>query len=216
MRRPTLRDGELLPWVGCTGALLLTAGVLAWGQPAALWLATIGVLCLATFALVAWRLLYGAALSAGLWLLGCAWALASLPDRIGTTDTTRARAYWPLLLLIGLALLAVTGAAMRRGRSGTRGQVSRWARRSRRNHGVASRWQVLKTASAYTLRRRAAILRPSLTRPGPRGWWARWSRRRTPVTHLGTRLARVGLLGVVVAGRGRYHADRRPQDRQVR
>jgi hypothetical protein len=188
-----MRDGELLPWVGAAGALFSTAGVLVWGQPAALWLTTVGVLCLATFALVAWRLVYGVALSAGLWLLGAAWGLASLPARIGGADTTRTRAYWPLLLVIGLAVLTFTGAGIRRGRSGTRGQVSRWARRSRRNHGVASRWQVIKTASAFTLRRRAAILRPSLAQPGPRGWWSRY---RTPVTQLGTRLARVGLLAV--------------------
>ncbi len=193
MRRPTLRDGELLPWVGAAGAVFTTAGVLVWGQPAALWLATIGVLCLATFALVAWRLVYGVALSAGLWLLGAAWALAALPDRIGTADTTQARPYWPLVLLVGLGLLAVTGAGIRRGRSGTRGQVSRWARRSRRNHGVASRWQMVKTASAFVLRRRAAILRPSLAQPGLRGCWSRY---RTAATDLGTRLARVGLLGV--------------------
>jgi type IV secretion system protein VirD4 len=196
MRRPTMRDGELLPWIGVAGASFSTAGVLVWGQPVALWLTTVGVLCLATFALVAWRLVYGVALSAGLWLLGAACGLAALPDRIGTANTGRARAYWPLLLVTGLAVLMVTGAGIRRGRSGTRGVVSRWARRSRRNHGVASRWQVFKTASAFTLRRRAAILRPSLATTGPRGRWTRWSRRRTPVTELGTRLARVGLLGV--------------------
>ena len=78
-----MRDGELLPWFAAAGALLTTAGVLVWGQPAALWLTTMGVLCLATFVLVAWRLVYGVALSvgsAGLWLVGSAWALAALPD----------------------------------------------------------------------------------------------------------------------------------------
>jgi type IV secretion system protein VirD4 len=196
MRRPTLRDGELYPWVGLTGVLLLAVGVLAWGHPAAVWLARTGVLCLATFVLVAWRLVYGAALSTGVWLLGAAWALFALPERIGTTDAGRVRAYWPLVLLTGLAVLTVTVAGMRRGRSGTRGVVNRWARRSRRNHGVASRWQVFKVASAFALRRKAAVLRPSLAQPGVRGWWSRWSRRRTPITELGTRLARVGLLGV--------------------
>src|SRR6266508_2209630 len=105
MRRPTMRDGELFPWVGLIGAVLVAVGVLAWGQPAALWLATAGVLCLAAFVLVAWRLVFGAALAAGLWLLGVAWALASLPDRIGTADTARVRACWPLVLLAGLAVL---------------------------------------------------------------------------------------------------------------
>jgi type IV secretion system protein VirD4 len=196
MRRPTLRDGELWPGAGAAGAVLVAAGVLAWGHPAGLWLVAAGVLCVATFVLVAWRLVYGAALSLGLWLVGAGWGLAALPDRLGTTDTAAACAWWPLVMLAGLTVLAVTGAGIRRGRSGTRGVVNRWSRRSRRNHGVASRWQVVKTCSVFTLRRKAAILRPSLATPGLRSWWARWSPRHTPPTELGTRLARVGLLGV--------------------
>jgi hypothetical protein len=57
MRRPTLRDGELWPWAGGAGAVLVAAGVLAWGHPAAVWLVAAGVLCVATFVLVAWRLI---------------------------------------------------------------------------------------------------------------------------------------------------------------
>jgi hypothetical protein len=128
--------------------------------------------------------------------MGAGCGLAALPDRLGTTGTAGARAWWPLVLLAGLVVVVVTGAGVRRGRSGTRGVVNRWSRRSRRNHGVASRWQVFKTASTFTLRRKAATLRPSLGAPGLRGWWARWSPRRTPATELGTRLARIGLLGV--------------------
>ena len=196
MRRPTMRDGEVWPLAGCAGVVLVPAGVLLWSDPVGPWLLTTGLLCLATFVLVSWRLVYGAALSLGLWLVSAAAGLWALPDRIGTTDTRPARHAAPLVLVAGIAVLCLVSAAVRRGRSGTRGTVGRWSRRSRRNHGVASRWQVVRTASAVALRRRAAVLRPSLAVPGVAGWWVRWSPRRTRITELGTRLARVGLLGV--------------------
>ena len=191
-----MRDGELWPWAGCAGVVLAGAGVLLHGSPSSIWLLTGGILSLATFALVGWRLVYGFALSLGLWLLAATWALATLPNRAGHLDTSAVRAWWPVVLLAAVTVLGVTGGAIRHGRSGTRGTVGRWSRRSRRNHGVASRWQVLRTASAITLRRRAAILHPSLAVPGVAGWLIRWSPRRTRTTDLGSRVARVGLLGV--------------------
>ena len=196
MRRPTMRDGELWPWAACAGVVLVPVGALLWSYPVGPWLLTTGLLCLATFVLVGWRLVYGAAVSLGLWLASAAVGLWALPDRVGATDLRPARHAAPLVLLAGTAVLVLVGAAIRRGRSGTRGTVGRWSRRSRRNHGVASRWQVWRTASAFALRRRAAVLRPSLALPGLTGWWMRWSLRRTRITELGTRLARVGLLGV--------------------
>ena len=191
-----MRDGELWPWAGCAGVVLAAGGVLLHGSPGSVWLLTAGVLCLATFVLVGWRLVYGFALSLGLWLLAATWALATLPDHVGDLDTGAASSWWPAALLAAVTVLGLTGAAIRHGRSGTRGTVGRWSRRSRRNHGVASRWQVLRTASAITLRRRAGILRPSLALPGAAGWWMRWSPHRTRITELGSRVARVGLLGV--------------------
>ena len=191
-----MRDGELWPWAGCAGVVLAGAGVMLHGNPASAWLLTAGVLCLVTFVLVGWRLVYGCALSLGLWLLAVTWALATLPDRVGDMNTGGVSSSWPVALLAAVTVLGVSGAAIRHGRSGTRGTVGRWSRRSRRNHGVASRWQVLRTASAITLRRRAGILRPSLAAPGAAGWLIRWSPRRTGITELGSRIARVGLLGV--------------------
>ena len=136
MRRPTLREGEILPWVGLAGAAALPLGVLAWGHPAALWLVAIGVLLLVTFALVAWRLVLGVAVSTGLWLLGVSWALWSLPARTVArrtrtgrrrgVDLARVRSYWPWTLTFGLVVLAGTALAVRRGRTGSRGTVRRW------------------------------------------------------------------------------------------
>ncbi len=161
---------------------------------------TIGVLLLVTFALVAWRLVLGAAVSAGLWLLGVSWALWSLPARTGGAtgpdagaaagvDLARVRSYWPWTLTFGLVVLAATALAVRHGRSGSRGTVRRWGRRSQRNDGVASNWQVFRVASWFALRRRARVLKPSLRTPRVRQWLV-------PLNELGTRVARIGPWGV--------------------
>ena len=218
MRRPTLREGEILPWVGLAGAAALPLGVLAWGHPAAVWLVAIGVLLLVTFALVAWRLVLGVAVSTGLWLLGVSWALWSLPARTvarrdgtagGGVDLARVRSYWPWTLTFGLVVLAGTALAVRQGRTGSRGTVRRWGRRSQRNDGVASNWQVFRVASWFALRRRARVLKPSL-----RGAVA------AAVAGAAARAGHAGgadrAVGRVVPGRGRHHAPRRPPLRQVR
>ena len=142
------------------------------------------MLLLLTFVLVAWRLIYGALFAVGIWLIGLAVLLRSLPA------DTPGQAYWPVLLGGGLLVLVWPFAVVRQRQTGSRGVVRRWSRRSRRNDGVASRMQLLRTVSRFAVRRRATVLRPSL------GELSRWQRFRTPTTAVATRLARVGLFGV--------------------
>lgn len=68
----------------------------------------------------------------------------------------------------------------------SRGLAARWQRRSRRNAGTASWWDVWHTSSAWAMRRKATVLRPSL-----RGESA-WQRLRAPVLSYAVPLAKVG------------------------
>ncbi|SFW50440.1 type IV secretory system conjugative DNA transfer family protein [Amycolatopsis australiensis] len=93
---------------------------------------------------------------------------------------------WPWGLIFGgpvLLFLVVLGL---RKRGGSLGLLGRWARRSQRNGGVASRFQIWRKASKWAMRRKAKVLKPSLRKLS---WWAR---RRVPVTEYAVRLARVG------------------------
>ena len=173
-----------MPRVALVGMVVLLAGILGRDSAAGLWAVLAGVLMLLTAVLVGWRLIFGALFSAGLWLIGLAALLRWLP-----ADTPGHR-YWALLFGFGLLVLAWPFAAVRQRRSGSRGVVRRWSRRSRRNDGVASRVQLLRTVSRFAVRRRATVLRPSL------GELSRWQRLRTPTRAVATRLARVGLFGV--------------------
>lgn len=98
--------------------------------------------------------------------------------------------YWAVWLLAGTMLVLGTVMVWRHRRSGSSGLVSRWSSRSRRNQGVASVWVILRVSSAWAMRRRAMILRPSLA---GLSWWRRW---RTPIRELATPVARVGWLRV--------------------
>jgi type IV secretion system protein VirD4 len=184
MRSPTTREGVLMPRFAFVGLLMLLVGIIERDSTAGRWILLARVLSLVTAALVAWRLVYGALLAAGLWLIGLAGLLGWLPARVG------AHRYWPLLLGVGLLVLAWPFAAVRQRRTGSRGVVRRWSRRARRNDGVASRVQMLRTVSRFAVRRRAIVLRPSLAQLS---WWRRL---RTPTRTVATRLARVGLFGV--------------------
>ncbi|MEC3974575.1 type IV secretory system conjugative DNA transfer family protein [Amycolatopsis sp. H20-H5] len=93
---------------------------------------------------------------------------------------------WPWGLFLGGPVLAVAAFVGLRGRGGSRGLIGRWSRRSRRNGGVASRWQIFRVASKSAMRRKAKVLKPSLRRQ----MW--WTRRRVPVLTYATPLARVG------------------------
>jgi type IV secretion system protein VirD4 len=93
---------------------------------------------------------------------------------------------WPWGLILGGPVLAVAAFLGLRGRGGSRGLIGRWSRRSRRNGGVASRWQIWRKASKHAMRRKAKVLKPRLKR----AMW--WTRRRVPVLAYATPIARVG------------------------
>jgi len=75
------------------------------------------------------------------------------------------------LCLAGLVVAAGTVWLRVRPRSRSNAAIGRWDRRSRRHHGTASRWDILKTSSAWAMRRKAAVVRPSLR---PLSRLARW------------------------------------------
>jgi hypothetical protein len=164
--------------------VVLLTGIIERNSVAGRWVLLAGALALVTVVLVAWRLIYGALFAAGLWLIGLAGLLRSLPAEAA------GHRYWVLLLGAGVLILAWLFVTVRQRRTGSRGVVRRWSRRSRRNDGVASRLQLLRTVSWLAVRRRATVLRPSL------GNLSRWQRFRMPTKAVATRLARVGLFGV--------------------
>jgi len=90
------------------------------------------------------------------------------------------------VLLLGIVLLSVCGWVVWRRWFGPAGSVQRSWRRSRRNHGLASRWQILRTGSRWAVRRRMRMLRPSYEA------LSLWARLRVPTTQFAYKLARVG------------------------
>ena len=80
-----------MPRIALVGMVVLLAGILGRDSAVGLWAVLAGVLMLLTAVLVAWRLIYGALFSAGLWLIGLAALLRWLP-----ADTPGHR-YWALL-----------------------------------------------------------------------------------------------------------------------
>ncbi len=102
---------------------------------------------------------------------------------------------WQVRLVGGIwvAVAALAGLVwvvkQRTGKSST-AIIARWSSRSKRNGGVASRWDLFRVASTWAMRRKAAVLRPSLDQVS---WWRRM---RTPVTEYATELATVGRRGV--------------------
>lgn len=93
---------------------------------------------------------------------------------------------WKWGLLFGGPVLLIAAVMGLRGRGGSRGLIGRWSKRSRRNGGVASRWQIWRVASKHAMRRKAKVLKPGLRK----AMW--WTRRRTPVLEYATPIARVG------------------------
>jgi type IV secretory pathway TraG/TraD family ATPase VirD4 len=168
-----------------TGALvLLRAPVSTPGRQGWLWLLLAGVL------LVGWgggvtvpgrAVLARRAVVVAVALVACGWALRGAPAGMPV------RRWWPWLLLAGAGLLLVVWGSWRTGRAGSAGRVKAWSRRSRRNDGVASWWAIARTSSAFAVRRKAAVLRPSTAGLG------RVARLRVPTTQYATAVARVGL-----------------------
>ena len=155
MRRPTTREGVLMPRFALVGVFVLLVGIVERDSETGRWALLAGVLALITAALVAWRLIYGTLFAAGLWMVGLAGLMRTLPAEAA------GHRYWGLLLGAGLLVLAWPFAAIRQRRTGSRGVVRRWSGRARRNDGVASRVQLLRTVSRFAVRRRAIVLRPS-------------------------------------------------------
>ena len=101
---------------------------------------------------------------------------------IGARDT----AFGVRLIIIGSLLLLGTFLVWRRGWSGSAGYVRRSWRRSRRHHGMASRWAILRTASRFAVRRQMRTLRPSYEA------LSFWQRLRVPTREFAYKLGRVG------------------------
>jgi type IV secretion system protein VirD4 len=94
------------------------------------------------------------------------------------------------LLGLGAVLVAVPAVVWWRRWSGSIGSVRWWSARSRWNHGLASRWQILWKASRFAMRRRMCTLRPSYRELS---WWARL---RVPTSEFASKLCKVGWLWV--------------------
>ena len=154
-----------MPRFALLGMVVFLVGIMERNSAAGRWALLAGVLALVTAGLVAWRLVCGALFAAGLWMIGLAGLMRSLPAE------TAGHRYWALLLGAGLLVLAWPFAAIRQRRTGSCGVVRRWSRRASRNDGVASRLQILRTVSQFAVRRRATVLRPSL------GNLSRWQHR---------------------------------------
>ena len=94
------------------------------------------------------------------------------------------------IAMTGLTVIGCAVAFGRRPPSGSATTVLRWARRSRRNSGVASSWVLLLKASRWAMLRQAHVWRPSLA---DLPWWRRWT---VPVSEYAVRIARVGGIAV--------------------
>ena len=94
------------------------------------------------------------------------------------------------LIAAGALLMAVPCGVWWRRWSGSAGTVRRWSWRSRWNHGLASRWQILWKASRFAMRRQMRTLRPSYRE------LSFWARLRVPTSEFAYRLCKVGWLWV--------------------
>jgi type IV secretory pathway TraG/TraD family ATPase VirD4 len=92
--------------------------------------------------------------------------------------------------LFGAALLGLCAWVLWRRWFGPGGFVFRSWRRSRRHHGMASYWQILRKASRFAVRRQMRTLRPSYEN------LSFWQRLRVPTTEIAYRLCKVGWLTV--------------------
>jgi type IV secretion system protein VirD4 len=90
------------------------------------------------------------------------------------------------LLAVGAVLVGAPLAVWWRRLSGSIGTVRRWSLRSRWNHGLASRWQILRHGSRWAVRRQMRTLRPSFEE------LSFWRRLWVPTSEFAYRLARVG------------------------
>jgi type IV secretory pathway TraG/TraD family ATPase VirD4 len=97
------------------------------------------------------------------------------------------------LVLAGLALAGLPVWPRLRGR-GSAGLIGRWDRHGRRNAGTASRQDIWRTSSGWAMRRKAAVIRPSLA---SMSWWRR---QRVPLRTFAVPLAKAGRQTVWTSG----------------
>src|SRR2546423_1777712 len=90
------------------------------------------------------------------------------------------------LTAAGVVLAGLPGWLAARPGKGSAAQVGRWDRHPRRHDGMASRTDIWRTSSGWAMRRKAAVVRPSLRHER---WWVRW---RAPLTSYATPLCTVG------------------------
>lgn len=120
----------------------------------------------------------------GLICSSAGWFMRELPTHLVMHE------YGQPTLVAGGTLIVLALAWYVRTASGSNGLIGRWSRKSRRNGGTASRFDILRVSSAWAMRRRATVLRPSLSEQT-------WSQRLvTPVRTYATPIARVGLFRV--------------------
>lgn len=107
----------------------------------------------------------------------------------------------PVLIVAGLVFAVLGVGVVWHRRARTAALVSRWGATSRRKHGVASTWDIVRHASGHwAMHRNAGVVRPSLAGQGRwtqrvwwSGWWARWT---VPAHQIAVLLCRVGPLRV--------------------
>ncbi|MEU4216205.1 TraM recognition domain-containing protein [Actinoplanes sp. NPDC026623] len=123
-------------------------------------------------------------IGAGLLTTAAGWILAGHPGhRVAGTGLT----------LAGLVLIVLPVWARIRS-TGSAGLIGRWDRHARRNAGTASRFDIWRTSSGWAMRRKAAVIRPSLA---SLSWWRRW---RVPLRTFAVPLARAGRQTVWTSG----------------
>jgi type IV secretion system protein VirD4 len=91
-----------------------------------------------------------------------------------------------ILALAGTAPAALTVYLKVHPSTRSKALIGAWDRKTRRHGGTASRWDIAKTSSGWAMRRRAAVVRPSLHGVSRRQRW------RAPLLSYATPLARVG------------------------
>ena len=129
--------------------------------------------------------LVGAAMLA--WRRG-SWAMTVVLGLVAALPAVTLAKAMPWPVLAGAAVLVAVWGWHRWSRSAS--TVTRWGSRVRRKSGVASTLDITRIASGVAVKRRARIVRPSLTNLSRWEWW------RLPAVEVGVRLCRVGLLSV--------------------
>ncbi|MEU4241894.1 TraM recognition domain-containing protein [Actinoplanes sp. NPDC026619] len=124
------------------------------------------------------------AVGAGLLLTAAGWLLAGHSGH---------RLHGAALILAGLATAGIP-VWLRLRQSGSTALIGRWDRHARRHAGTASRFDIWRTSSPWAMRRKAAVIRPSLA---SLPWWRR---ARVPLRTFAVPLARAGRQTVWTSG----------------